>query len=165
MTFFEQELRKMIGGICPTATYVGRACYVELTETNRAKIQFIAPRIVDHYDALQVDILNQKDGPVDSLRLNFKDILGIKAVSNPNFSSGISPYAWTYRGETEWYVYKPTQADYKKIQSNLLNYFKVFDYLKERKPSLDAQIAQTVQKTEKATVPSRRNNPEHQNGR
>ena len=141
MTFFEQELRKIVGGICPTATYVGRACYVELNENNRAKIQFVAPRVYENYTALQVNILNQKEGNVDELRLNFADIWGTKRVSNPNFPKGVTPYAWTYDGKTSWYAYQPTQADYAVLQKNLLNYLKVYDYLKDRKPSLDAQIA------------------------
>lgn len=41
MTFYERELRKIIGGKYPDATYVGRACYVRLSDTNRAKIQFV----------------------------------------------------------------------------------------------------------------------------
>lgn len=152
MTFFEQELRKIVGGICPTATYVGRAAYVELTETNRAKIQFIDPRVCDNYTALQVNILNQKEGNIDELRLNFADVWGTKRVSNPNFPQGITPYAWSYNGKTSWYVYQPTQADYSTLQKNLLNYLKVFDYLKERKPSLDEQIAQTSSSQKKSAT-------------
>ena len=41
MTFFEQELRKIVGAEYPDATFVGRACYVRLSDMNRAKIQFI----------------------------------------------------------------------------------------------------------------------------
>ena len=39
MTFYEQELRKIVGERYPDATYVGRACYVRLSDMNRAKIQ------------------------------------------------------------------------------------------------------------------------------
>lgn len=38
MTFYEQELRKIVGERYPDATYVGRACYVRLSDMNRAKI-------------------------------------------------------------------------------------------------------------------------------
>ena len=41
MTFYEQELRKIVGERYPDATYVGRACYVRLSDMNRAKIQFV----------------------------------------------------------------------------------------------------------------------------
>ena len=46
MTFYEQELRKIVGERYPDATYVGRACYVRLDEMNRAKIQFVTTGIV-----------------------------------------------------------------------------------------------------------------------
>ena len=36
MTFYEQELRKIVGERYPDATYVGRACYVRLSDMNRA---------------------------------------------------------------------------------------------------------------------------------
>jgi len=156
MTFFEKELRKIVGGICPTATYVGRACYVELNETNRAKIEFIDPRVVDEYDALQVKILNRNEGQVDSLRLRFKDILGVKSVANPNFRNGISPYAWSCNGETSWYVYQPNQADYIKLQKNLLDYLKVFDYQKQRKASLDAKITEATPGAKQASGKNKR---------
>ena len=85
MTFFEQELRKIVGDAYPDATFVGRACYVRLSDMNRAKIQFTTCGTADHYEALQMTILNRSDGQVDTLRLRFKDVLGTKAVpNNPN---------------------------------------------------------------------------------
>ena len=49
MTFFEQELRKIVGDVYPDATFVGRACYVRLSNMNRAKIQFTTCGTADHY--------------------------------------------------------------------------------------------------------------------
>lgn len=43
MTFYEQELRKIVGERYPDATYVGRACYVRLDEMNRAKSSLSLP--------------------------------------------------------------------------------------------------------------------------
>ena len=37
MTVFEKELRKIVEPTYPDATFVGRACYVRLSEMNRAK--------------------------------------------------------------------------------------------------------------------------------
>lgn len=144
MTFFEQELRKIVGDICPKATYVGRACYIELSEQNRAKIFFNDLSIRDHYDALQVTILNKNKGEVDRLMLRFEDILGIKQVNNR--SRGISPYAWSYNRETEWYGYKPNAEDYKQLQNSLLDYLKVYGYEIPRKLSLAEQIALASEK-------------------
>ena len=52
MTFYEQELRKIVGERYPDATYVGRACYVRLSDMNRAKIQFVAGIVANQYNAL-----------------------------------------------------------------------------------------------------------------
>ena len=68
---FEQELRKIVSPSCPDATYVGRACYVRLSEMNRAKIQFISTHIASQYDALRLTILNRDEGAVDNLLLQF----------------------------------------------------------------------------------------------
>ena len=38
MTFYEQELRKIVGERYPDATYVGRACYVRLDEIDRKSV-------------------------------------------------------------------------------------------------------------------------------
>ena len=56
MTFYEQELRKIVGERYPDATYVGRACYVRLSNMNRAKIQFVTGIVANQYNALQMTI-------------------------------------------------------------------------------------------------------------
>ena len=65
MTFYEQELRKIIGERYPDATYVGRACYVRLSDMNRAKIQFVTTGIANQYSALRLTVLNRQEGDVD----------------------------------------------------------------------------------------------------
>ena len=47
MTFFERELRKIVQPIYPDAVFVGRACYVRLSEMNRAKLQFVTCGMAD----------------------------------------------------------------------------------------------------------------------
>ena len=64
MTFYEQELRKIIGEQYPDATYVGRVCYVRLSDMNRAKIQFVTGSVANQYNALQLTILNRSEGQV-----------------------------------------------------------------------------------------------------
>ena len=54
MTFYEQELRKIVEERYPDATYVGRACYVRLSDMNRAKIQFVTGIVSNQYNALQM---------------------------------------------------------------------------------------------------------------
>ena len=79
MSFYEQELRKIVGERYPDATYVGRACYVRLSDMNRAKIQFVTGIVANQYHALQLTILNRNEGQVDALRLQLTDLLGRKA--------------------------------------------------------------------------------------
>lgn len=43
MIFFENELRKILMPQYPETTFVGRAAYIRLSDTNRAKIQFVSP--------------------------------------------------------------------------------------------------------------------------
>lgn len=126
MTFFEQELRKIIGEEYPDATFVGRACYVRLSDMNRARIEFATTRTANHYDSLRMTILNRNEGSVDNLTLRFADLLGKKQVSNPNFKSGIYPYIWNDYGECEWYVYHPNSSDYQKLTAAVTDYLDVF---------------------------------------
>ena len=141
MTFFEQELRKIVGAEYPDATFVGRACYVRLSDMNRAKIQFTTCGTADHYEALQMTILNRSDGQVDTLRLRFKDVLGTKQVSNPNFRNGVAPHAWTYNDKTEWYAYHPNSRDYQKLTDAVSDYLDVFQ---EQTQTADQQWQQTM---------------------
>lgn len=126
MTFFEQELRRIVGDEYPDATFVGRACYVRLSEMNRAKLQFISTSIASHYDALRLTILNRNEGQVDTLTLRFSDLLGKKQVSNPNFRDGVDPYIWDDHGQASWYVYHPDSRDYQKLTDAATDYLEVF---------------------------------------
>ena len=139
MTFFEQELRKIIGDAYPDATFVGRACYVPLSDLNRAKIQFTTCGIADHYEALQLTILNRNDGQIDTLRLRFAEVCGKKQVAS-QYSQHNGLYAWTSNGETSWYMYKPTATDYRKLHESIRNYLDVFHSREDRKPELVAAI-------------------------
>lgn len=128
MNFFEQELKK----ICEknewmkNQKYVGRACYGTIGSDIKAKIEFTTLGTQEQYEGIKATILNRTEGPVDSMVFRFKDLLGIKKVSNPNFKDGIKPYIWTYQGKTEWYVYHPSEADYQKLSKTLDDYLSVF---------------------------------------
>ena len=126
MTFYEQELRKIVGERYPDATYVGRACYVRLSDTNRAKIQFVTGIVSNQYNALQMTILNRSEGQVDTLRLRFSDLLGTKVTSNPNFRNGVDPHIWDDYGKVDWYVYHPPRQDYEKFSNAVSDYLEVF---------------------------------------
>ena len=126
MTAFEQELRKIVSPRYPDATYVGRACYVRLSEMNRAKIQFISTHIASQYDALRLTILKRDEGAVDNLVLRFSDLLGKKHTSNPNFRDGVIPHLWDDCGKVAWYVYQPSSRDYQELSDAVGSYLEVF---------------------------------------
>ena len=125
MTFFEQELKKILHSNYLEATFVGRACYVRLNDVNRARIQFTTCGTADHYEALQLTILNRNDGQIDTLRLRFADVWGKGQINNPHISQNV-PYAWTYNGKTEWYAYHPSQNDYAALAEAVESYLGVF---------------------------------------
>lgn len=141
MTFFEQELRGIVGDAYPDATFVGRACYVRLSDMNRAKLQFISTNIAGHYDALRLTILNRNEGQVDALTLRFSDLLGKKQVSNPNFRDGVEPYIWDDHGKASWYVYHPNSRDYQKLTDAVTDYLEVFQ---EQTQTADQQWQQSM---------------------
>ena len=141
MTFYEQELRKIVGERYPDATYVGRACYVRLSDMNRAKIQFVTGIVANQYHALQLTILNRNEGQVDALRLQLTDLLGRKVTSNPNFSNGVMAHIWDDGGKVDWYVYHPTRQDYEILSNAVSDYLEVFQDMSQ---SSDRQWEQTM---------------------
>lgn len=143
MNYFEQELRRLFGNDAAISgkRFVGRAFFGKLTDNLRVRVDFVTMGTADQYEALKAAVINRNDGPVDTLTLRFSDLLGRKSVNNPNFREGISPYIWKYGDKIEWYVYKPTKADYDQISEALNDYFDVY-----REPKLEMeQSGQTMQ--------------------
>ena len=122
MTFFEQELRKIVGAIYPDARYIGRSAYVDLGGDNRAKFEFVTLGYADHYEAIKASILNRSDGVTDSVQLRFADLFSPKKLP---MSHG--PHAWTNGSKTEWYGFKPTDADYDKLITAISDYTELFE--------------------------------------
>lgn len=131
MNFFEQELRKILSPTHPDATYSGRACYIKLGSTNRAKLEFVTCGTADHYEALRVTVLNRLDGPVDKHMMLFRELIDAKEARDTSFRRDI-PYAWTYNGQTEWYAYQPTAADYRTLGAAVEDYLELFHEPEQR---------------------------------
>ena len=123
---FEQEMRRIIAPIDPDASYVGRACYVRLGSAIRAKVEMISGKVSNEYDRLRLRILNRTDGEVDTLTVRFLDVWGRQKTANPNFRSGVDPYIWEHDQKAEWYVWKPSQADYRKLTDEISRYLELF---------------------------------------
>ena len=141
MTFYEQELQKIVGERYPDATYVGRVCYVRLSDMNRAKIQFVTGIVSNQYNALQLTILNRCEGKVDVLWLQFEDLFGRQTASNSNCSKRIWPYIWDDRGNVDWNGYHPTRQDYEVLSDAVSDYLEVFQDMRQ---SPDRQWEQTM---------------------
>ena len=85
MTFFEQELRKIVGAIYPEAKYIGRAAYVELGGGNRGKFEFVTLGTHEQYEAIRASVINRSDGQIDSVTLRFADLFSPKKLPSSNF--------------------------------------------------------------------------------
>ena len=141
MTFFEQELQKLFGkgtGLSDVRI-VGNACYGRLSEDIRVKIHFTNTFSSDNYDALKVVLINRREGPIDSMALHFSDLWGIRMVNNPNFRDGVCPHIWKDGGDVKWYIYKPTEADYRQLSGAVSDYLDVF-----REPVQEQQMGQKM---------------------
>jgi hypothetical protein len=128
MNFFEHELRKLVGQSNALADprYIGRACYGRVSDSIRAKLQFVTMGHADHYEALQMTLINNTEGEIDRSLIRFRDLWGQKPSSNPNFPDGVYPHVWTYQGKSEWYVYKPDPADYEMLADSMDEYLELF---------------------------------------
>ena len=127
--FFEQELRKLFGDgrLIGSPVYSGCSCFGTLGKDLRVRAQFVSTYVANEYDGLKLTVLNRTDGPVDTLTLKFKDLLGMRPVpNNPNFRDGVAPRIWDYNGKVEWYAYHPTAADYETIRQAAGEYLGVF---------------------------------------
>ena len=54
---------------------------------------------------------------MDTLRLRFSDLLGLKMTANHNFRNGVEPHIWDDSGKVDWYVYHPTRQDYEVLST------------------------------------------------
>lgn len=155
MNYFEQELRKLFdqGQAFENPSFVGRACLGTLGKDLRVRVEFVTSGYANHYDTLAVSVLNRTDGPVDTLFLCLKELLGKKAVpGNPYFSGGVDPHIWVYRDKVEWYAYYPTTADCQTIRQAVGDYLDVFrDRQTERIPTSSHSVNKNKQSKEKHT--------------
>lgn len=143
MNFFEKELRKLTA-LQPTlidAKFIGTVCYIPITNSTRLKLEFVTQETTREYQAVRGTMIDKKEGVIDTLTLTFADIWGKKKVDNSNFKQGIIPYAWTYNGKSEWYVYKPTIVDYEVLSAQLENYAELFmDHEQTQSMSMSQQM-------------------------
>ena len=100
------DFEKLLHGILDTtngfwnARYIGRACYAPVTEDLRIKAELHCTLVSEHYNALKLTTISNKNGVIDSLTLHFSDYLSV----DPRIRiSNTRPYIWTKNGTTEWF--------------------------------------------------------------
>ena len=118
MNFFETELKKMTAKVAALKNpkLVGSACIARLTDTTTVKVNFITMGLAEHYPAIRITLLNRFEGRIDEVNIRFNDY----------WSSKDNIHAWKYRGESEWYGYHPTAADYTKMAKAISDYLENF---------------------------------------
>ena len=126
LNFFEQELRKIVEPIDPSATYVGRACFLRLGEQNRTKLQFTTRGIRDKYEALRMTVMNLQEGEIDNTQLRFSEIFACKGMGR-DFHPSISDYGSSFA----WHLYRPTERDYAALTEAVGAYLEVFQDIRQ----------------------------------
>jgi hypothetical protein len=154
MSFFDNELRKIFGESpqIRDARFVGRACIGRLGDAVNVKLRFVAPGKCDHYEGIRVTVFNRSEGKIDEHTFLFGDILGRKAVCNPNFPEGLVPHIWTDDAKSDWYVYKPNADDRRAMAGAVGDYLETFlePFRTEREPEKPAP------KTAKRSAPKKK---------
>ena len=147
MNFFEQELRRLFddSGIVDDPIYSGRCCFAALGKDLRMRARFSTTRGPKEFDALELTVLHRTDGPLDTLILRFKDVMGMKIdPSHYEMRNGMEPHIWEKETQVDWNLYQPTDADYESIRQAAKQYLNMFrDRQKERvqgEPDLSIQI-------------------------
>ena len=69
MNFFEAQLKWMLGNRSEfeNAKYVGRACYVPLSNGTNIRAEFVTQGTYQKYEALKLSAINKADGQIDSV--------------------------------------------------------------------------------------------------
>lgn len=127
MSFLQQELKKItdLSQLSGPVTFVGEVGYSVVSEDVRLRLEFLRS---DHstYNGLAMTMINRKEGLIDKINLSFQVLLGVKAVSNPNFKEGVIPHIWKEINKTDWYVYYSTKSDYQKMADAMDRYISMF---------------------------------------
>ena len=78
MTFFEQELRRIVkhSEMIHHPKFVGRECIARLSEDITVKLSFRSLGIANQYDTLQIKIMNRHEGEIDNQIIRFADLWG-----------------------------------------------------------------------------------------
>ena len=121
MNFFEKEMRMMFEhtGVIQDPKFVGRTMVGILDDNLRVKMQFVSTFIANHYDAIQVSIINRTDGVVDKETMKFGDIIGLR---KDNCGNNVHTSMWEQSDKTAYWYIPVSVTDKAKIADTALEY-------------------------------------------
>ena len=125
MNYFASQLKWMLGGQpeFKDAKYVGRACFVPLSNGTNIKAEFVTRGTHQKYEAIKLTAINKEDGQIDSTILDFKDF----CRSRPGSTAGTyTPHIWTYNDKSEWYGTSPSYSEKEAIGEAASEYVQLF---------------------------------------
>lgn len=125
MNFFEAQLKWMLGNRSEfeNAKYVGRACYVPLSNGTNIRAEFVTQGTYQKYEALKLSAINKADGQIDSVLLKFEDF----CASRPGSTAGTyTPHIWTYNNKSEWYGSPPKYSEKESIADAACDYVRMY---------------------------------------
>lgn len=126
MNFYQAELLK-IAGSCEhfhAPRCVGRACIGRLTEDVTVKLSFKLMGIANQYDAVQIKLINQHEGEIDTQLILLHELWGnIKMRST---GDQIYPHIWDDYGKAQWYGFIPTKEQYAALSYEVNLYLSAF---------------------------------------
>lgn len=124
MNFYEKELRAMFerDQAIKDKQFAGRVLLGRLGDKLLVKVQFIPSLAADHYNALQVILLNRGKGFVDKENFLFRDLIGPQRRED---LGEVEPHVWEYGNKPAWFI-PITEAQRRKIADTVLGYIRLF---------------------------------------
>lgn len=126
--FIDQELKRITKKSRNTFTYVGRICYARINDDIRIRLEFCPGK----YNGLTMTILNWNTGTIDSTKILFVDVWGVKKgafkgnVVEPSIFCS-NDKKWSWFGDV------PSQSECDKLAEIIDQYISVYQNTKEAK--------------------------------
>jgi hypothetical protein len=75
---FENELKKMTKGIENKITFFSNCAYISISKETIIKIEMTDNEYCGNFNAINLTAINKKECKIDSISINFVDIIGLK---------------------------------------------------------------------------------------
>lgn len=124
MKEFEIEMRKFFeeNDLIQNKVFFGDTLVGKLNEKINVKITFATNRIAYQYTGFLIEIINKEKGEVDSVYIEFSDIIG----KEPVLSEANVFYLWEYNNKLSWYGSAPTHIQIEMITETVNKYISLY---------------------------------------